>query len=315
MEDLISPYSGDTLYKDGDYYKNNSDDFLYTVLKSEKVITLMDPICAGKLESLGNDFFYSEELNKNFLLDRSREIILPLFLDDENIMGEEASYDGLSLIGNETGRKVVVDDRGERLTGIELLRRKSNEFQGIVAINKVEKDIYSNMSDNQKKAYDLSNKQVEDYTMEDITYMVDQVVGEYKDDEYLSLARSAMVELFKIQLSNRPLKEKQETETENNEDRAILNDKIEQILFSPQEKEYEFEEYHKPLDYDERVYSIGMSVLESGIESMSREDYEYLYNAVDKKKAFENYELDYKDLKVMDVSLEYLKSQEIARSK
>lgn len=315
MEDLISPYSGDTLYKDGDYYKNNSDDFLYTVLKSEKVITLMDPICAGKLESLGNDFFYSEELNKNFLLDRSREIILPLFLDDENIMGEEASYDGLSLIGNETGRKVVVDDRGERLTGIELLRRKSNEFQGIVAINKVEKDIYSNMSDNQKKAYDLSNKQVEDYTMEDITYMIDQVVGEYKDDEYLSLARSAMVELFKIQLSNRPLKEKQETETENNEDRAILNDKIEQILFSPQEKEYEFEEYHKPLDYDERVYSIGMSVLESGIESMSREDYEYLYNAVDKKKAFENYELDYKDLKVMDVSLEYLKSQEIARSK
>ncbi len=315
MEDLISPYSGDTLYKDGDYYKNNSDDFLYTVLKSEKVITLMDPICAGKLESLGNDFFYSEELNKNFLLDRSREIILPLFLDDENIMGEEASYDGLSLIGNETGRKVVVDDRGERLTGIELLRRKSNEFQGIVAINKVEKDIYSNMSDNQKKAYDLSNKQVEDYTMEDITYMIDQVVGEYKDDEYLSLARSAMFELFKIQLSNRPLKEKQETETENNEDRAILNDKIEQILFSPQEKEYEFEEYHKPLDYDERVYSIGMSVLESGIESMSREDYEYLYNAVDKKKAFENYELDYKDLKVMDVSLEYLKSQEIARSK
>lgn len=315
MEDLISPYSGDTLYKDGDYYKNNSDDFLYTVLKSEKVITLMDPICAGKLESLGNDFFYSEELNKNFLLDRSREIILPLFLDDENIMGEEASYDGLSLIGNETGRKVVVDDRGERLTGIELLRRKSNEFQGIVAINKVEKDIYSNMSDNQKKAYDLSNKQVEDYTMEDITYMIDQVVGEYKDDEYLSLARSAMVEIFKIQLSNRPLKEKQETETENNEDRAILNDKIEQILFSPQEKEYEFEEYHKPLDYDERVYSIGMSVLESGIESMSREDYEYLYNAVDKKKAFENYELDYKDLKVMDVSLEYLKSQEIARSK
>jgi hypothetical protein len=182
-------------------------------------------------------------------------------------------------------------------------------------INRFEKDRLTNMSEYEKKVAELSTKGIDEYTPDDIVFMVDGIIGECKDDIFLSNARNTMIQLLEIQLLNRPPKVEQEVVTEISEDKNILIEQIESILFNPDEQEYLFEEFKQPIDYNERVHSIGMAVLNEGIQNMSTEDYEYLYNAVDKKKAYEYHELDIKDLRVMDVSLEYLKNIEIARTK
>lgn len=307
MEQLISTITGAELVEFGEYYKDPSDKTLFVLGRKGNIIPLVENICLGKLKSLGNDLFYSETMNNNFFYDRTREIVVPLFLEDEcsfEPFSEEAVYDGLSLVGKSTGKQVVIDEKGTRLTGLELLKMKIHEFEAVVVKEKSEEDFVSGMTDYQKKVYELSKKPLNDIELKDIPFILDGL-GLTKEDEFFY---NIVLSSFEVILANRPPKTNDYNEQTNSLERVELNKKIRNIIYNEEEPKYTFEEYQKPLDYEERIQSIGLSFLENGIEEMNYDEFNYLFNSVNKEKAFNNYEIDLKSLMIAETSLEYMKN-------
>ena len=83
---------------------------IYYVVVDEKPIPFISPETGGPLEIKPDGKLYSPYENGYFQFDINKKAFIPLFIPD--ITEEPAHLEGDFLVGNETGRKFYVDEKG-----------------------------------------------------------------------------------------------------------------------------------------------------------------------------------------------------------
>lgn len=307
MERLISPEHGGELKKqENGFYQAFEGDYLHIIKEDGTPMVLKDSVTFGKLLPLGdgNNFYsksrYDVPTNK-FYLDKNRNIIVPLFIEKEDVdayssvgVREPATYDGVSITGINTGKKIVIDEKGEKLTGLELLNKASFKFLSSVYQYKIDTWLENQMTPEQIMAWHIEKKSEEapnEITPTELDYMMKVISGQQVELPY------SIENIPKKQLS--PLEQK------------LLNiEKLPEDLYYEDSNYFILHEYSKPSDYDEQVYSIGLKFLNGGLDAISNEDFKYLYYSVDKQKAMARYLLHPYSLKEMDIIMEHLSLNE-----
>ena len=88
-----------------DSYEN-----VYYIVVDEKPIPLISPETGGPLEIKPDGKLYSPYEKGYFQFDVNKKAFIPLFIPD--ITEEPAHLEGNYLVGNETGRKFYIDEKG-----------------------------------------------------------------------------------------------------------------------------------------------------------------------------------------------------------
>lgn len=307
MERLISPEHGGELKKqENGFYQAFEGDYLHIIKEDGTPMVLKDPVTFGKLLSLGDgNTFYSKSRydvpTNKFYLDKNRNIIVPLFIEKEDVnayssvgVREPATYDGVSITGINTGKKIVIDEKGEKLTGLELLKKSTSEFLNRVYEYKNVTWLENQMTPEQIMAWHIEKKSEEtpnEITPTELDYMMKVISGQQVELPY--------------SIENVPKKEP-----------SPLEQKILSALDSPDSTNYYIpNEYNKPSDYDEQVYSIGFKFLNGGLDAISSEDFKYLYYSVDKRKALERHYLCEEELMVMNIVVNHINGLDESKSK
>ena len=97
---------------------------VYYIVVDEKPIPLISPETGGPLEIKPDGKLYSPYENGYFQFDINKKVFIPLFIPD--ITEEPAHLEGDFLVGNETGRKFYIDNKGNVNVPCDILERNQS---------------------------------------------------------------------------------------------------------------------------------------------------------------------------------------------